>query len=101
MTVHVLSVEDGPGDVRLTRQAFQDADVPIQLHAACDGVEAMAFLSQAGSNADVPRPDPILLDLNLPRIHGREVLARIKWRRIRANGAGDVTADVEIHRSES
>jgi chemotaxis family two-component system response regulator Rcp1 len=78
MPLHVLLVEDSPGDVRLTREAFHDAATPIQLHVACDGVEAMAFLRREGSNADACRPDLILLDLNLPRMDGREVLARIK-----------------------
>lgn len=76
MPLQVLLVEDSPGDVRLTQEAFRDAD--IDLHLACDGVEAMAFLKHEGSYADAPRPDIILLDLNLPRMDGREVLAHIK-----------------------
>ena len=74
----VLLVEDSPGDVRLTREAFRDANMAVRLHVASDGVEAMAFLRQEGEHADAPRPDFILLDLNLPRMDGREVLARIK-----------------------
>ena len=74
----VLLVEDSPGDVRLTREAFNDANPNIQLHVASDGVEAMAFLRRQPPNLDVPRPDLILLDLNLPRKDGREVLAEIK-----------------------
>src|SRR5271154_274439 len=76
--VEVLLVEDSPGDVRLTREAFRDVGMPIHLHVAIDGTEAMAFLNHEGSYADSPRPDLILLDLNLPKMDGREVLARIK-----------------------
>lgn len=76
--VVVLLVEDSPGDVRLTREAFRHANIAITLHVASDGVEALAFLSQEGLHAESPRPDLILLDLNLPRIDGREVLAQIK-----------------------
>ncbi len=71
-------VEDSPGDVRLTQEAFRDAHMPIHLHVATDGVEAMAFLRQQGVHAKAPRPDFILLDLNLPKMDGREVLAHIK-----------------------
>jgi chemotaxis family two-component system response regulator Rcp1 len=78
MALDVLIVEDNPGDVRLTREAFREANASIRLHVAYDGVEAMAFLRQDGAAADRPRPDLILLDLNLPRMDGREVLARIK-----------------------
>jgi CheY-like chemotaxis protein len=76
--LHVLLVEDSPGDVRLTLEAFREANRMIQLHVAVDGVEAMSFLKREGALADAPRPDLILLDLNLPRMDGREVLARIK-----------------------
>jgi two-component system, chemotaxis family, response regulator Rcp1 len=76
--VQVLLVEDSPGDVRLTREAFREANGSVQLHVAADGVEAMAFLRREGEHADAPRPDFILLDLNLPRMDGREVLAHIK-----------------------
>jgi two-component system, chemotaxis family, response regulator Rcp1 len=76
--MEVLLVEDSPGDVRLTQEAFRDANKAIHLHVASDGVEAMAFLKQAGAHAKSPRPDLILLDLNLPRMDGREVLAHIK-----------------------
>ena len=72
----VLLVEDSPGDVRLTQEAFRDSNV--HLHVAADGVEAMAFLRRVGAHAGAARPDLILLDLNLPRMDGREVLARIK-----------------------
>jgi chemotaxis family two-component system response regulator Rcp1 len=76
--IEVLLVEDSPGDVRLTREAFKDAKVHINLHVASDGTEAMAFLGRVGEHANVPRPDLILLDLNLPKKDGREVLAEIK-----------------------
>jgi chemotaxis family two-component system response regulator Rcp1 len=74
----VLLVEDSPGDVRLTRESFKDAKVHINLHVASDGVEAMAILHRKGRHKDVPRPDLILLDLNLPKKSGREVLEEIK-----------------------
>ena len=74
----VLLVEDSPGDVRLTQEAFRDADQTIELHIAVDGVDAMAFLRREGDHAGAPRPDFILLDLNLPKMDGREVLALIK-----------------------
>ncbi len=85
MHLDVLLVEDSPGDVRLTQEAFREANMAshlpnttVHLHVAYDGVEAMAFLRRAGERADSPRPDLILLDLNLPRMDGREVLAEIK-----------------------
>lgn len=62
----------------MTREAFRDANLDIRLHVASDGVEAMAFLHHEGAYAGSPRPDFILLDLNLPRLDGREVLGRIK-----------------------
>lgn len=76
--IHVLLVEDSPGDVRLTQEALREANLSVALHVAVDGVEAMAFLRREGDHADAPRPDLILLDLNLPRMDGREVLAHIK-----------------------
>ena len=78
MPIEVLLVEDSPGDVRLTREAFKDAKLHINLHVAMDGTEAMAFLLREGKHANAPRPDLILLDLNLPKKDGREVLAEIK-----------------------
>ena len=76
--MEVLLVEDSPGDVRLTREAFGETKTPINLSVVSDGVEAMAFLRRAGAHSGAPRPDFILLDLNLPRMDGREVLAQIK-----------------------
>ena len=78
MHKEVLLVEDSPGDVRLTQEAFRDANRAIRLHVVSDGVEAMAFLRKEGAHAYAPRPDIILLDLNLPKMDGREVLAHIK-----------------------
>jgi len=78
MSIEVLLVEDSPGDVRLTKEAFREANGAIHLHVASDGMEAMAFLTRQGVHAEAPRPDFILLDLNLPRMDGREVLATIK-----------------------
>jgi CheY-like chemotaxis protein len=78
MPIEVLLVEDSPGDVRLTQEAFREANKSIHLHVATDGVEAMEFLKREGSHAHEPRPDLILLDLNLPKMDGREVLAHIK-----------------------
>lgn len=76
--IEILLIEDNPGDVRLTMEALRDARVHNQVHVARDGVEALAFLGHEGPYQSVPRPDLILLDLNLPRKDGREVLAVIK-----------------------
>lgn len=76
--VNVLLVEDSPGDVRLTQEAFREAKDLIHVHVVEDGVEAMEFLRKQGVHTDAPRPDFILLDLNLPRMSGREVLTAIK-----------------------
>jgi chemotaxis family two-component system response regulator Rcp1 len=78
MPIEVLLVEDSPGDVRLTQEAFRDANKSIHLHVASDGLEAMAFLRKEGVHSGAPRPELILLDLNLPKMDGREVLAHIK-----------------------
>ena len=78
MPLDVLLVEDNPGDARLTRETFRDANRSIRLHLAADGVEAMAFLRREGPDALAPRPVLILLDLNLPKMDGREVLAEVK-----------------------
>ncbi|HEX8362851.1 MAG TPA: response regulator [Longimicrobium sp.] len=76
--IEVLLVEDNPGDVRLTREALKEGKVHNNLHVAPDGVEALAFLRREGAYADAVRPDLILLDLNLPRKGGREVLEEVK-----------------------
>ena len=76
--IEILLVEDSPADVDLTREALEDAKVHNNLHVASDGVEALAFLRREGRYADAPHPDLILLDLNLPKKDGREVLAEIK-----------------------
>lgn len=76
--VNILLVEDNPGDVRLTIEALRDAKVRNRLSVVGDGVEALRFLHREGQYADAPRPDLILLDLNLPKMDGREVLAAIK-----------------------
>jgi len=74
----ILLVEDSPGDVRLMQEALREGKVANRVHVVRDGVEAMAFLRHEGKYADVPRPDIILLDLNLPKKDGREVLAELK-----------------------
>jgi len=76
--IQILLVEDNPGDVRLTQEALRDARLSNDLHFVGDGEAAMAFLRNEGSYADSPRPDLVLLDLNLPRKSGGEVLAEIK-----------------------
>jgi CheY-like chemotaxis protein len=77
-TIDILLVEDNPGDVRLTKEALKDAKVMNSVYVVQDGVEAMQFLQNKGSYAKMPQPDLILLDLNLPKKDGREVLAEIK-----------------------
>ena len=76
--IEILLVEDNPGDVRLTREALKEGKVYSNLHTVKDGVEAMEFLRRQGRYSSVPRPDIILLDLNLPKKDGREVLQEIK-----------------------
>ncbi len=76
--IEILLVEDNPGDVRLTQEALRENKVRNRLHIVQDGVAALAFLRREEPYADVPRPDLILLDLNLPKKDGREVLAEIK-----------------------
>jgi CheY-like chemotaxis protein len=76
--IEILLVEDDPGDVLMTREALDDSKVINNLHVVDNGEEAVAFLCRDGDHADAPRPDLVLLDLNLPRLDGREVLARVK-----------------------
>ena len=76
--IDILLVEDNPGDVRLTREALKEGKVLNNLMVAQDGMEALALLKREGEFANVVRPDIILLDLNLPKMDGREVLAEIK-----------------------
>ncbi len=76
--IDILLVEDNPGDVRLTTEALKEAKVVNELYVVRDGVEALSFLRREGPHAGAPRPDLMLLDLNLPRKNGREVLAEIK-----------------------
>lgn len=77
-SVDVLLVEDNPGDVRLTREALEETGQNVRLSVVNDGIEALYFLRREGPYGNVPRPDLILLDLNLPKKDGREVLAEIK-----------------------
>ncbi len=76
--VDVLLVEDDPGDVLMTREAFEHHKIRNKLHVVADGVEALQFLRREGPHAGAPRPGLVLLDLNLPRKDGRQVLAEIK-----------------------
>jgi len=76
--IEILLVEDNPADVRLTQEALKEGKVRNNLHVARDGIEAIEYLRRVGKHAGSPRPDLILLDLNLPRKDGREVLADIK-----------------------
>lgn len=74
----ILLIEDSPGDVRLTQEAFHSADSTLRFRVAADGVEAVSFLQREGVHREALRPDLILLDLNLPKMDGRQVLAVIK-----------------------
>jgi len=104
---HLLVVEDDPGDVLLTREALADASGPLSVHVVADGEQAVDFLRGQGGHRGAPRPDLVLLDLNLPRLDGREVLARIKTdpglRTIpvvvltTSKAAEDVTRSYELH----
>lgn len=101
--IEVLLVEDNPGDVRLTREALKEAKVRNNVHVASDGVVALEFLRREGQFANAPRPDVVLLDLNLPRRSGHEVLHDIKSdERLRAIPVVILTssqADEDIARS--
>ena len=76
--IEILLVEDNPGDVDLTRESMKDSKVRNELHVAGDGEEAMTFMRRKGKHTNAPRPDLVLLDLNLPKKDGKEVLAEIK-----------------------
>ena len=77
-TIEILLVEDNPGDVRLTQEAFKEGKLTNRLHVVTDGADALAFLHREGGYAQAVRPDLILLDLNLPKKDGRQVLAELK-----------------------
>jgi chemotaxis family two-component system response regulator Rcp1 len=76
--LQILLVEDSPGDCRLTREVFREANPSVVVNVAHDGIEAMLYLGKKGTHANACRPDLILLDLNIPQMDGRQVLARIK-----------------------
>jgi len=105
--VQMLLVEDNLGDIRLTKETLRDAKVMVNLHVGGDGVEAMAFLRKESQHANAPRPDLVLLDLNLPKKDGREVLAEMKQdpdlRRIPvviltiSNGQEDILKSYNLH----
>jgi CheY-like chemotaxis protein len=105
LPIEVLLVEDDPGDVLMTQEAFEEHKVRNKLSVVSDGEEALAYLRREGPHADAPRPDLILLDLNLPRVDGREVLAVIKededLRRIPVVVLTTSQADEDILRSYS
>jgi chemotaxis family two-component system response regulator Rcp1 len=100
--VEVLLVEDNPSDVVLIREALKDGRILVKLHVAMDGEEALQFLHCEGKYADAPRPDLILLDLNLPKKNGREVLADVKadpeLRRVPVIVMTTSKAEQDIHR---
>jgi CheY-like chemotaxis protein len=101
--IRVLLVEDNPADVRLTREAFKDWRLLMDLDVAVDGVDAMAYLRREPPYTDAAAPDIVLLDLNLPRMDGREVLAEMKsdpaLRHIPVAVLTTSTADADIFRS--
>ena len=99
--MQIMLVEDSPEDVLLTRETLKDAKVANQMHVVGDGEQAMAFLRREGPHADAPRPDLILLDLNLPRMDGRQLLAEIKgderFRRIPVVVLTTSVSDRDVH----
>lgn len=99
--LHILLVEDNPGDVRLVREALRDSDTPLELNVVNDGEQAIQFLSRGGSFRSAPRPDLVLLDLNLPKKSGHEVLAEIKtsdeWRSIPVLVYTSSDADADVN----
>jgi CheY-like chemotaxis protein len=105
LPIEVLLVEDDPGDVLMTQEAFEEHKVRNKLNVVQDGEEALAYLRREGRYADAPRPDLVLLDLNLPRVDGREVLQVIKedqdLRRIPVVVLTTSQADEDILRSYS
>jgi CheY-like chemotaxis protein len=102
-SLKILLVEDSPGDVRLTREALAEGDAVSELHVADDGEQAMDFLRRRGAHKGAPRPDLVLLDLNLPRLDGREVLEEMKGdadlRRIPVVVMTTSTSDEDVLRS--
>ncbi|MEV4509674.1 response regulator [Dactylosporangium sp. NPDC049525] len=105
LPIEVLLVEDDPGDVLMTQEAFEEHKVRNKLNVVSDGEEALSYLRREGPHADAPRPDLILLDLNLPRVDGRQVLQAIKedpdLRRIPVVVLTTSGADEDILRSYS
>lgn len=101
--IDILLVEDNPGDIRLTQEALKEGKISNILHVATDGEQALDFLYKRGKHKDAPTPDIILLDLNLPRINGRQVLEQIKGheslRRIPVVVLTTSTAEEDIVRS--
>lgn len=99
--LHILLVEDNPGDVRLVREALRESDTPLQLNVVSDGEQAIQFLAQSGDYDNAPRPDLVLLDLNLPKKSGHEVLAEIKtsdaWRSIPVLVYSSSDADTDVN----
>lgn len=101
--VQILLIEDNPGDIRLTQEAFRESTLSIVLNVATDGVEGMNYLRKKGTYADAVTPDLILLDLNLPKLDGREVLQEVKadefLRRIPIVILTTSTADQDIQKA--
>ncbi|MBF0096810.1 MAG: response regulator [Magnetococcales bacterium] len=105
--IDILLVEDNPGDIALTQEALQESKIYNRLHVVCDGEQAMAFLRGQNGFQNAPRPDLILLDLNLPRRNGREILQEIKQDRslkaipvvvlTTSNAEKDIVSSYELH----